>query len=318
MLPALLIVALAQAPVGDLAAPDALHVAIVLDDSGSMLEGMSGSGDSKMNVAKAALRDAVAALPADARFGVFALNAYGNGPSRELLPIASHTDLEVAGVLDRVYPGGGTPLGDRIAEAADALRAERTARKYGEYRLLVITDGEATDGPQMDAAVPAALGAGLTIDVIGVAMADDHALATAVDRYRRADDPEALRDALREVLAESTGDGADAGGESDYELIAGLPDGAAPVALSALANASADTSIRERAASGGGAFPGSPIGQAPGGSPVTPANPAPADAGDSVAGLICCCFPFVAAAVVGVVLFKLLAGGAQRRRRRDW
>ncbi|MFH5804790.1 VWA domain-containing protein [Alienimonas sp. DA493] len=306
----------------ELAAPDALHVAVVLDDSGSMMEPMPGSGESKMDVAKAALRETFAALPPDARVGVYVLNGFGAGleGDSELLPIAQHSADEVAGKLEFVFPGGGTPLGERLAEAADALLAERAARKYGDYRLLVITDGEATDGDRLERAVPAALGTGLTVDVIGVAMAEDHALATQVDRYRRADDPEALREALRGALAESSGDAGagvgDAGAATDYELIAPLPDGAAAVALQALSNPATETPIADA--------PPPPPPAESGSSPTLPAAPADAAAGEIkvegdpfVGGLCCCLLPIFGAVVLGIFLYTLLSG-KRNRRRRGW
>ena len=326
---ALLLAALAPAfvqdPAREPAAPDALHVAVVLDDSGSMGEPMPGSHQSKMDVAKAALQEVFAALPPDARVGVFNLNGSGAGlgASHELLPIAPHAAAEVAEALEnRVQAGGGTPLGERLAEAADALLQERAARRHGDYRLLVITDGEATDGGRLEAAVPRALGAGLTVDVIGVAMREDHALATRVDRYRRADDPEALRAALREALAESTGDGpaaADAGGESDYDLIAPLPEGAAAVALRALSDPAGGGSIAEATA---------PAGAAPAEPPPVrgPAGPLPANAGGGNGGvglpgpaeLVCCCVPVLGVGAAALLAFKLLTGGGRPRRRRDF
>ena len=327
MFPALLLAALApaafvqDAPASTgLAAPDALHLAIVLDDSGSMLDAMPGSGRSKMEVAKTALREVFATLPADARVGVFTLNPPYGGTETELLPIAAHDADAVAAALNGVEAGGGTPLGERLNEATAALLAERAARRYGEYRLLVVTDGEATDGGLLDAAVPRTLGAGLTVDVIGVAMAGDHTLATAVDRYRRADDPQALREALEEVVAESTGASAD-GAETDYDLIAGLPEGAAAVALRALSDPPAATETAPNDSDADGAFAGTPPPPAnpPSGNPAPPApvpfEPEEFDGGDDwIGGLCCCLLPLVGVAVAGFVAFKLLGGNGRRRR----
>ena len=329
MFPALLLAALApgafqEAPAAPaqtgLAPPDALHLAIVLDDSGSMLDPMAGSGRSKMEVAKTALREVFAALPAGARVGVFTLNPPYGGTGTELLPIAAHDADAVAAALGGVEAGGGTPLGERLNEATAALLLERAARRYGDYRLLVVTDGEATDGGVLDAAVPRTLGAGLTVDVIGVAMAGDHTLATAVDRYRRADDPQSLREALEEVVAESTGSSAD-GAETDYDLIAGLPEGAAAVALRALSDPPAETETAPNEPDADGAFVGNP--PPPANPPsANPAPPAPVpfereelggDDDDWIGGLCCCLLPLVGAAVAGFVAFKLLGAGGRRR-----
>ena len=314
---ALLFAALSQGPGGgfaaDVAGPGDLHVAVVLDDSGSMGEGMRGARGTKMEAAKAALREVFAGLPPGARVGLFALNTSSSSPGGgyELLPIAEPDPGAVDRVLKNIRADGGTPLGERLEQATAALRDLRAARRYGDYRLLIVTDGEASDADRLEAAVPRALGAGLTVDVIGVAMAGDHTLATRVDRYRRADDPAALRAALEEVLAESTG-GSDAGDESDYDLIAPLPDGAAAVALTALADtSSADPGGVEEADGAVGGPPNRPLPP-----PAPRPGPAPgADGGVNFGGGACCCLvPLAAVAVGGFLGFRLLGGGGRRRR----
>ena len=231
----------------DFAEPGAVFVAVVLDDSGSMGDPMPGAGGSKMAVAKTALAEVFGTLPPSARVGLYTLNATwtrggddgepggGRGTGYEAFAVGEAPPAEAAAALGQIVAGGGTPLGARLADAAAALAAARAQNKYGEYRLLVVTDGEASDAAALDAALPRALGAGLTVDVIGVAMRADHSLATRVDSYRRADDPAALAAALSEVLAESAG-GADDGAGSDYDVIAPLPEPLAAAALAALAD----------------------------------------------------------------------------------
>jgi hypothetical protein len=117
----------------------------------------------------------------------------------------------------------------------DALLAMRESQRYGTYKLLIVTDGEATDQQLVDAYLPDILSRGIVVDVIGVNMAQDHSLATQVHTYRRADDEASLQQAISDiVLGESTADAGDAG-ESDFELLAGFPDEVAAEALGALA-----------------------------------------------------------------------------------
>ena len=315
----LLLAALSQGPGGgfaaDVAGPGDLHVAVVLDDSGSMGEGMPGTRGTKMDAAKAALRGVFAALPPGARVGLFALNTSSSSPGGgyELLPIAEPDPGAVDRVLNNIRADGGTPLGERLEQATAALQTLRAARQYGDYRLLIVTDGEVSDADRLEAAVPRALGAGLTVDVIGVAMAGDHTLATRVDRYRRADDPAALRAALEEVLAESTGS-SDAGDESDYDLIAPLPDGAAAVALTALADtSSADPGGVEEADVASGGPPNRPL-PPPAPSPGPAPGAVPEADVDFGGGACCCLVPLAAVAVGGFLGFRLLRGGGGRRR----
>ena len=316
-----LLAAPAFAQPAEFADPAAPFVAVVLDDSGSMDEPMPGSRETKMAVAKGALAEVIGGLPPTARVGLFTLNATwtrapddggeGRETGHEAFGIGEAGPGEAAAVLDQVVAAGSTPLGERLAEAAAALAEARAANKYGTYRLLIVTDGEATDADALAAALPRALGAGLTVDVIGVAMRADHSLATRVDSYRRADDPAGLSAALADVLAE-TGGAADDGTGTDYDLIAPLPEPLAAAALSALA----DDAPPDFAAPAGDDF-APPPGRFP---DRPPPFGAPADDGDAfnpLGGLCCCLGVLVLLGAVGLnVLGRALGGGGPRRRRR--
>jgi hypothetical protein len=136
---------------------------------------------------------------------------------------------------------------DRLLEARQAQYG------YGSYRLLLVTDGQATDGNLTTLYAPLILARAIAVDVIGVDMAEDHLLATKVNSYRRANDPRALSRAIREVFAEvgrsSTGGGAE---DEAFADLAGLPTEAATAMVMALAASGND-----------------PIGSPPGTPPVT-------------------------------------------------
>ena len=65
-------------------------------------------------------------------------------------------------------------------------------------------------------------------------MQRDHSLANRVASYRRADDPQSLQQAIEESLAESSLDGQDSDEQSDFELLAALPDEMAIAAVQQL------------------------------------------------------------------------------------
>ena len=70
------------------------------------------------------------------------------------------------------------------------------------------------------------------MDVIGVDMREDHALARRVHSYRRASDPASFTRAVREVFAEVSEKGDDSVQAGDFALLAGLPaDMAVPMIL---------------------------------------------------------------------------------------
>jgi len=281
------------------------NVVVVLDDSGSMRDWMSGTAQmAKMDAAKAALLTVLNQVPEEANVGVLLLNgrsmsgnwAYPLGPiDREALKTA----------VQRINADAGTPLGERIKDGADALLQARAKDHYGTYRLLVVTDGEATDGNLLDQHLPDILSRGIRVDVIGVDMPGNHSLATKVHNYRKADDPESLREAITEVFAESTG-GGDAD-ESDFEIIAAIPDELAGEALLALSTSGNDPiqpreqafseyAVYENAMPGGGATSG-------GGAPV-----ADGDSGGMGTFVIGC---------LAIVLFIFwIAGSLKKSRRR--
>ncbi|MFV1964191.1 MAG: VWA domain-containing protein [Pirellulaceae bacterium] len=210
------------------------NIVVLLDDSGSMGDRMRNDwGTRKINAAREALLTVLEKLPPDARIGVLALN--GGGADHWVVPLGRVDRSRLQSSIKVIRASGGTPLGASMKVAADALLNLREKSRYGTYKLLIVTDGEANDQERVDGYLPDILSRGITVDVIGVDMRQDHSLATRVQTYRRADDPASLRQAISQVvLGESTADARDAG-ESDFEMLAGFPDEVAVAALDALA-----------------------------------------------------------------------------------
>ena len=121
-----------------------------------------------------------------------------------------------------------------MREGADALLQLREKQVYGSYRLLIVTDGEANDAKLLSQYLPDVLSRGLIVDAIGVDMKQDHTLATRVHSYRRADDAQALSQAVQEVFAEKS-DASTADSDADFALLHAIDDETAREALSALA-----------------------------------------------------------------------------------
>lgn len=210
------------------------NVVVILDDSGSMDDRMRTDDGrvKKIKAAKEALVGVLANLPPDTNVGVVALNTQVDG-SNWVVPLGSNS-ADWQARVEKIRAVGATPLGQYMKIGADALLEARQAKVYGEYRLLVVTDGEANDGGFLEQVLPDILSRGLMVDVIGVDMQSDHSLATKVHSYRRADDDAALKEALSEVFAETSADDQDINDE--FEILASLPDGFAEAALEALAS----------------------------------------------------------------------------------
>ncbi len=137
--------------------------------------------------------------------------------------------------IRKVQPQATTPLGEFLKIGADRLLEQRQRQRgFGTYRLLVVTDGEATDPHLVERYLPDVLARGITVDVIGVDMRQNHMLATRVHSYRKANDPGAMFTAVSEVLAEVGSRGDDAAQQEDFELLAALPDDMALPLIQAL------------------------------------------------------------------------------------
>ena len=114
-------------------------------------------------------------------------------------------------------------MGEYIKIGADRLLEARDSRfGYGTFRLLVVTDGEASDADLVDTYTPDVLARGIRVDVIGVAMDQDHTLATMVHTYRRANDAATLKQAIAEVFAEVTTQDEGATEEDAFALLQGF------------------------------------------------------------------------------------------------
>lgn len=206
-------------------------VVIVLDDSGSMNRIMNG-GVPRIEAAKKAIKAVLKQFPADTKLGILLLNG-DRSKQHWAIPLEHLSVPQATRKMESVIADGGTPLGDRMREGADALLQLRDKQIYGNYRLLIVTDGEASDANLLALYLPDVLSRGLMVDAIGVDMQQNHSLATRVHSYRRADDGAALSKALQEVFAEKV-DSNTANSNADFALLQALDDGTAKEALIAL------------------------------------------------------------------------------------
>lgn len=176
---------------------------VVLDASGSMTE-RGCSGDlTKIDAARNALAAFAESLPADANLGLQVFDARG---VREQIPLAPRNRDRFKAVLASVRAGGGTPLQGAIAQAYAKLEAQGSRQLgYGEYHLVVVTDGEASDGHDPTAVVKVILDRSpVVLHTIGFCIGTKHSLnQPGRTIYRAADDPTQLRQHLSDVLAEA-------------------------------------------------------------------------------------------------------------------
>jgi hypothetical protein len=176
---------------------------VVLDASGSMAgKGCSG-GLSKFDAARNALAEFARSIPPEANLGLQVFDTHG---VREVLPLGTGNRERFTAALQGVRPNGNTPLQTSVRHAYAKLM-ERGGRQlgYGEYHLVMVTDGEADPGEDPSAVVSALLAQSpVVLHTIGFCIGEQHSLnQRGRTLYRAADNPEQLRAGLAEVLAEA-------------------------------------------------------------------------------------------------------------------
>jgi uncharacterized protein with von Willebrand factor type A (vWA) domain len=176
---------------------------VVLDGSGSM-QAKDCSGDqSKLEAAKAALAVFAESVPADANLG---LQVFDKSGVRERLPLGTGNREQFIGVVNSVRATGNTPLSDSVTQAyGKLLNQGKKQLGYGEYHLVIVTDGEADTGQNPTVVVNKLLKESpVVLHTIGFCIGSDHSLNQAGRTiYKAADNPGALRQGLADVLAEA-------------------------------------------------------------------------------------------------------------------
>ncbi len=199
------------------------NIVVILDASGSMRDKFSGDQTkSKMEAAKGALQEVLAKVPNDTHIGLLVFSGT-NIQNEWVYPLGLKDTQKLIAAIHLPQPSGNTPLGKYIRIGANRLLEQREKQyNYGNYRLLVVTDGEASDADKVKYYTPEILNRQIRIDVIGVDMKTDHMLANVVDSYRKADNPGELVAAVSQILAETGDTGTDVSGEDVFEYIAPL------------------------------------------------------------------------------------------------
>ncbi|MGH9310952.1 MAG: vWA domain-containing protein [Vicinamibacterales bacterium] len=133
---------------------EGLAAAIAIDVSGSMndrVTGEDGRRARKIDVARRAARDLIEqfAAYADAHtdepvlLGVYEFSRRSGEPdARAIMPMGPPDRTQADAALSRLDPDGGTPIGQAMLVAKRELDATGLSRRH----LLVVSDGENTDG----------------------------------------------------------------------------------------------------------------------------------------------------------------------------
>ncbi|HQF39316.1 MAG TPA: VWA domain-containing protein [Opitutaceae bacterium] len=180
---------------------------IVFDASGSMHERLGG--ETKIDIAKRAVSELVATLPAETRLG---LVVYGHRKPQDcedielLLPPAKLDRQAFIGAVKAIKPKGRTPLAGALEVAAAKL--EYTTRPAS---IILVTDGLETCGqdPCAVAARLKAAGVSFVVHAVAFDLSSREAKSIACiahatgGRFLQAKDAASLKDALAVVAAEA-------------------------------------------------------------------------------------------------------------------
>jgi Ca-activated chloride channel homolog len=181
----------------------AKNFVLIYDGSGSMAkQGCSGER-AKYEVARDAVIDWAASVPEDANLGLVVFDR--NGFSIRL-PLGLGNRPQFKNEVKKVVPDRSTPLAAALDLAYSMLTQQATKQLgYGDYTVVIVTDGAADDIPALENSVNMVLATSpIMIHTIGFCITADHSLnRSGRTTYRAANNPAELRKGLSEVLAES-------------------------------------------------------------------------------------------------------------------
>jgi uncharacterized protein with von Willebrand factor type A (vWA) domain len=177
---------------------------IVLDASGSMRETECSGGKRKIEAAVTALGRFVAAVPPTANLGLLVFDDDG---VTERVPLGRDNRDGLRNALRDVRAAGGTPLRTAIGQGYAQLTTQALRQLgYGEYHLVVVTDGKPDPSDEDPTPVVDELLAKtpVVLHTIGFCIGTDHVLnQQGRSYYVAADSPDELLAGLTAVLAEA-------------------------------------------------------------------------------------------------------------------
>lgn len=173
-----------------------MNVYFIFDGSGSMND--KEGGITKLDGAKKAVEEFIKYVPEDINLGLFVFDSNGR---REVVPLEPNNHERFLEAIKQIKAGGGTPLAEAIKAGSDKLIEQyKKQLGYGDYRLVVVTDGIASNIPS---AAVYATQYGFPIYTIGLFIKEDHPLRKYSISYKDAQSFEELRQGLTETLAET-------------------------------------------------------------------------------------------------------------------
>lgn len=181
----------------------AKNIVMVFDGSGSMNDSGCSGNQTKIEVAKKVVKDWADLVPAETNLGLI---VFDKKDFSIRLPLGRDNRPQFRGEIDKVVAKYKTPLTKSLHTAFNMLTEQGQKQLgYGDYTIVVVTDGVANDVNALKRRVDAILtNSPVMIHTIGFCISDNHALNTRGRTvYKAANNPAELRQGLQDVLAES-------------------------------------------------------------------------------------------------------------------
>ncbi len=175
----------------------------VIDGSGSMRNIDCSGAYSKMDAAKIALTEFARNIPNEANIGIV---AFDRNSISERLALQQKNEGEFNYAVQQIGYGGGTPLQSAIDIAYTKVTEQgRKQLGYGEYNIIVVTDGAASEGEDPTRVINRIIdNTPILVHTIGFCLGEDHSLnQPGRTFYKAANNIESLRQGLDDILAES-------------------------------------------------------------------------------------------------------------------
>jgi Ca-activated chloride channel homolog len=167
---------------------------VILDDSGSMK-------GQKMQEAKEAMTIFCQSVPHNANLGL----ATFKGDCSVKVPLGQNNRSEFLAAVQEAKATEGTPLCRAITKASEELSRQKLRQlEYGEYHLVIVTDGASSDGDPRQIVESINRTSAIVIHTIGFQIGTNHSLnQSGKVLYQSAQNKTELSKMLDNVLAES-------------------------------------------------------------------------------------------------------------------
>ncbi|MEM6643110.1 MAG: vWA domain-containing protein [Bacteroidota bacterium] len=174
----------------------------IFDASGSMNEDCAGQR--KINGAKIAISKFIDKVPDDVNIGLLVFGLKSEKPIKELVVLGTGQKAKFKEAINKITPDGSTPLG-QVTDIGMTRLVEQYKKQlgYGEYRLIIVTDGLASSAETFEKSLQNNLKYPfVSLYGIGLCIQGNHMLKTYALNYTDANNYEELEEALTETISE--------------------------------------------------------------------------------------------------------------------